>query len=130
MYRVSVQTLVEDSQDEENVDVDVGEESNLDSEEKENEPNIQTHQIVKETEDMIEINLSHEEEEPAKKIQQCKKVLHANFERAAIDSNEQLLAANSALANGASVIYMTQVIRFKMQLNKKKDDPRTINVCI
>ena len=120
MYRISVKTLVNDSQDEENVDVDVGEESNLNSEEKENEPNTQTHQIVKETEDMIEINLSHEEEEPAKKIQQCKKVLHANFERAAIDSNEQLIAATSALANGASIIYMTQVVRLKMQLNKKR----------
>ena len=116
MYRVSVHPLLQDFQYEDNIEDDVDEETSVDIEEIENEPNIQSHQIVTETEDMIEINLSHGEEELLKKVKQSKPPQNANFERAAINSNDQLVAATSAMANGASIIYMLQVVRVTNQI--------------
>lgn len=117
MYRVSVQPLNQDSQYENDTDLDVGEEDYVEIQETENVSNIQSHQIVKETEDMIEINLSHGEEELSQKTPRSKKTSYANFERAAINSNDQLVSATAAMANGASIIYMLQVTRHTLKQN-------------
>ena len=108
MYRVSVQPLHEDVQLGEDVDVEV--EDDIADERTEAEPRIHSHQIVKETEDMIEINLSQGDEENLLKPQRSNKELISNFKRAAINSNDQLVAATSTMATGASVIYVSQVI--------------------
>ena len=88
--------------------------ADIDTEKNKNEKGHQHHQIVKETEDMIEINLSQEDEdahsELAKKDKQSKMNDSKLLARAEINSNEQLAAAASAMANGASIIYMLQVI--------------------
>ena len=107
MYRVSVQPLHEEFQLGEETEVDV--EDDTENEKMENEPKIQSHQIVKETEDMIEINLSQGDEELVKKSSRRKEDFVTNFEPAAINSNDQLVAATSAMANGASIVYILQV---------------------
>ena len=109
MYRVCVQPDNQGLSFEEDTEVDIDMDPDTKAKITENEPNIQSHQIVKETDDMIEINLSNSAEELSTKIKSNKKSLNLDFERAAINSNEQLLAATSAMANGASIIYMTQV---------------------
>ena len=101
MYRVSVQPQEHSA--------DIGEDCNIDIDDevvigdKIDETNPPTHQIVNETDDMIEINLLNEDHEVSKKSS------NPDLERAAINSNDQLMAATSAMVNGASIIYMTQV---------------------
>jgi len=108
MYRVSIQPLHDEFQLGEDTEVDV--EDDAEVEKKDNEPRIQSHQIVKETEDMIEINLSQGDEDFVKKSSRRKEDFVSNFEPAAINSNDQLVAATSAMANGASIVYILQVI--------------------
>ena len=108
MYRVSIQPLHEELQLGEDTEVDV--EDYAEVEKKDDEPRTQSHQIVKETEDMIEINLSQGDEEVGKKSSRKKEDFVSHFEPAAINSNDQLVAATSALANGASIVYILQVI--------------------
>ena len=110
MYRVSIQSLQQDLPLEEDAEVDLGEEDVTEFQPSHQQQNIQSHQIVKETEDMIEINLSQEEDDFSKKDTQYKQNFKSNFKRAAINSNDQLVAATSAMANGAPVIYILQVI--------------------
>ena len=109
MYRMAVQEVNESNEQEGDVDVDV-EEEDVNTQDVEDEPNIQSHQIVKETEDMIEINLSNDEES-LKKIggKDTKEDSRTIFKRALINSNDQLVAATSAMANGASIIYISKV---------------------
>ena len=109
MYRMTVQEINESNQQEEELDVDV-EEGDANAQDIEDEPNTQSHQIVKETEDMIEINLSNDEES-LKKIggKDTKEDSRTIFKRALINSNDQLIAATSAMANGASIIYISKV---------------------
>ena len=108
MYRITVQPVNENTLQEENIEV-TAEEGETSVQEIEHETNIQRHQIVKETEDMIEINLSNEE---GLNIDGGKdsKYFKTTFKRASINSNDQLVAATSAMANGASIIYMSKVI--------------------
>ena len=109
MYRMTVQEVNESNQQEEELDVDV-EEEDANTEDVEDEPNIQSHQIVKETEDMIEINLSNDEESLKKTSgNDTKENSRTIFKRALINSNDQLVAATSAMANGASIIYISKV---------------------
>ena len=119
MYRVSVQpTSDQDCQYSENNEVCVSEDSKDETEDEvDSGGTIQSHQIVTETEDMIEINLSHAEDESAKKKSPSKQAANNNLERAAISSNDQLVAATSAMANGASIIYMLQVIFMTYPIN-------------
>ena len=107
MYRASVQPLHEDLQLGEDTEVDV--EDDTEVERTENEPRFQSHQIVKETEDMIEINLSQGDEVVAKKGSRKNEDFVLAFKPAAINSNDQLVAATSAMANGASIVYILQV---------------------
>ena len=110
MYRMAVQEVNETNEQEGDVDVDVEEEEDANTQDIEDEPNIQSHQIVKETEDMIEINLSNDEEGLKKTSgKDTKEVPRKIFKRALINSNDQLVAATSAMANGASIIYISKV---------------------
>ena len=109
MYRITVQPDHENVQEEE-VDVDTEEEQPT-IPETEGGSSVQRHQIVKETEDMIEINLSNEDE-GSKKIydKDSEDDSTTNFKRASINSNDQLVAATSAMANGASIVYISKVL--------------------
>ena len=109
MYRITVQPHHENVQEEE-VDVDTEEEQST-IPETEGGSSVQRHQIVKETEDMIEINLSNEDE-GSKKIydKDSEDDSCTNFKRASINSNDQLVAATSAMANGASIVYISKVL--------------------
>ena len=109
MYRITVQPDHENVQEEE-VDVDTEEEQPT-IPETEGGSSVQRHQIVKETEDMIEINLSNEDE-GSKKIydKDSEDDSSTNFKRASINSNDQLVAATSAMANGASIVYISKVL--------------------
>ena len=109
MYRITVQPVNENSRQEEDIEVD-DEEGETSAPGIEHEASIQRHQIVKETEDMIEINLSNEEDGLNKAGgKDSKGDSRTTFKRALINSNDQLVAATSAMANGASIIYMTKV---------------------
>ena len=105
MYRVSVQPQEHSADVGEDHNIDIDDEVDIDDKiDETNNPVVPTHQIVNETDDMIEINLLNEEpNELSKKSSSC------DLERASINSNDQLMAATSAMVNGASIIYMTQV---------------------
>ena len=109
MYRITVQPDHENIQEEE-VDVDTEKEQPTIPETEEGS-SVQRHQIVKETEDMIEINLSNEDE-GSKKIfdKDSEDDSSTHFKRASINSNDQLVAATSAMANGASNVYISKVL--------------------
>ena len=121
MYRISVQpTSDQNCLYNENNEVCVSEDSKDGTEDEvELGGTIQSHQIVTETEDMIEINLSHGEDAPAKKKSPSKQAANNNLQRATISSNDQLVAATSAMANGASIIYMLQVIFVVYPINTR-----------
>ena len=109
MYRISVQPDHDNIQEEE-VDVDTEEEQPI-VPETEGGSSVQRHQIIKETEEMIEINLSNEDE--GQKIifdKDSKEDSSTNFKRASINSNDQLVAATAAMANGASIVYISKVL--------------------
>ena len=109
MYRITVQPDHENIQEEE-VDVDTEEEQPI-VPETEGGSSVQRHQIIKETEEMIEINLSNEDE--GQKIifdKDSKEDSSTNFKRASINSNDQLVAATAAMANGASIVYISKVL--------------------
>ena len=103
MYRVSVQPQEHSADVGEDCNIDMEEEDDIADKIDETNPVVPTHQIVNETDDMIEINLLNEDHELSKKSS------NPDLERAAINSNDQLMAATSAMVNGASIIYMTQV---------------------
>ena len=109
MYRIAVQPDHDNIQEEE-VDVDTEEEQPI-VPETEGGSSVQRHQIIKETEEMIEINLSNEDE--GQKIifdKDSKEDSSTNFKRASINSNDQLVAATAAMANGASIVYISKVL--------------------
>ena len=109
MYRITVQPDHESIQEEE-VDVDTEEEQPT-IPETEGKSSVQRHQIVKETEDMIEINLPNEDEgskDIFDKDSEDDSSIH--FKRASINSNDQLVAATSAMASGASIVYISKVL--------------------
>ena len=109
MYRITVQPDHDNIQEEE-VDVDTEEEQPI-VPETEGGSSVQRHQIIKETEEMIEINLSNEDE--GQKIifdKDSKEDSSTNFKRASINSNDQLVAATAAMANGASIVYISKVL--------------------
>ena len=101
MYRVSVQPQEHSADVGEDCNIDIDDEVDIGDKIDETNPVVPTHQIVNETDDMIEINLLNED--------LSKKSSNSDLERAAINSNDQLMAATSAMVNGASIIYMTQV---------------------
>ena len=103
MYRVSVQPQEHSADFGEDCNIDIDDEVDIGDKIDETNPVVPTHQIVNETDDMIEINLLNEDHELSKKSS------NPDLERAAINSNDQLMAATSAMVNGASIIYMTQV---------------------
>ena len=104
MYRVSVQPQEHSVDVGEDCNIDIDDEVDIGDKIDETNPVVPTHQIVNETDDMIEINLLNEESNEL-----SKKTSNPDLERAAINSNDQLMAATSAMVNGASIIYMTQV---------------------
>ena len=109
MYRITVQPDHDNIQEEE-VDVDTEEEQPI-VPQTEGGSSVQRHQIIKETEEMIEINLSNEDE--GQKIifdKDSKDDSRTNFKRASINSNDQLVAATAAMANGASIVYISKVL--------------------
>ena len=109
MYRITVQPDHDNIQEEE-VDVDTEEEQPI-VPQTEGGSSVQRHQIIKETEEMIEINLSNEDE--GQKIifdKDSKEDSSTNFKRASINSNDQLVAATAAMANGASIVYISKVL--------------------
>ena len=100
---MAVQEVNESNEQEGDVDVDV-EEEDTNTQDIDDEPNLQNHQIVKETEDMIEINLSNDEEGLKKTSgKDIKEDSQTIFKRALINSNDQLVTATSAIGTCESI---------------------------